>query len=51
MPVAGAAGGGDRLAPARLNAERGDLDYLCFETMAEATISAAQVRKRRDPEP
>ena len=30
-------------------ASRGDLDYLCFETMAEATISAAQVRKRRDP--
>ena len=27
----------------------GDLDYLCFETMAEATVSAAQVRKRRDP--
>lgn len=24
------------------------LDYLCFETMAEATISAAQVRKRID---
>ena len=28
---------------------RGDLDYLSFETMAEATISAAQVRKRREP--
>jgi hypothetical protein len=40
---------GDRIEPARWNAERGDLDYLCFETMAEATISAAQVRKRRDP--
>jgi hypothetical protein len=25
------------------------LDYLCFETMAEATVSAAQVRARRDP--
>ncbi|TDR85157.1 acyclic terpene utilization AtuA family protein [Enterovirga rhinocerotis] len=45
----GSAWWGDRLEPARLNAEEGDLDYLCFETMAEATISAAQVRKRRDP--
>lgn len=40
---------GDRIEPARLNAEKGDLDYLCFETMAEATVSAAQVRARRDP--
>ncbi len=46
----GSAWWGDRLEPARLNAEQGDLDYLCFETMAEATISAAQVRKRRDPD-
>lgn len=46
----GAAWWGDRLEPARLNAEQGDLDYLCFETMAEATVSAAQVRKRRDPD-
>jgi len=45
----GSAWWGDRVEPARLNAERGNLDYLCFETMAEATISAAQVRKRRDP--
>jgi hypothetical protein len=35
--------------PAVLNADKGDLDYLCFETMAEATVSAAQVRARRDP--
>jgi hypothetical protein len=46
---AGSAWWGDRVEPAVLNAERGDLDYLCFETMAEATISAAQVRARRDP--
>ena len=46
---AGSAWWGDRVEPARLNAEKGDLDYLCFETMAEATVSAAQVRKRRDP--
>jgi hypothetical protein len=46
---AGAAWWGDRIEPAILNAEKGDLDYLCFETMAEATVSAAQVRMRRDP--
>lgn len=45
----GAAWWGDRVEPAQLNAEHGDLDYLCFETMAEATVSAAQVRARRDP--
>ncbi|MCC7547769.1 MAG: DUF1446 domain-containing protein [Burkholderiales bacterium] len=45
----GSAWWGDRVEPAALNAEKGDLDYLCFETMAEATISAAQVRARRDP--
>lgn len=46
---AGSAWWGDRIEPAKQNADRGDLDYLCFETMAEATVSAAQVRKRRDP--
>jgi Acyclic terpene utilisation family protein AtuA len=46
----GSAWWGDRIEPARRNAEAGDLDYLCFETMAEATVSAAQVRKRRDLE-
>jgi len=46
---AGSAWWGDRIEPAALNAERGNLDYLSFETMAEATVSAAQVRKRRDP--
>ncbi len=45
----GSAWWGDRVEPARLNAEQGRLDYLCFETMAEATVSAAQVRARRDP--
>ena len=44
----GSAWWGDRIEPAALNAERGELDYLCFETMAEATVSAAQVRARRD---
>jgi hypothetical protein len=46
---AGSAWWGDRISPAALNAGKGELDYLCFETMAEATVSAAQVRKRRDP--
>ena len=46
---AGSAWWGDRIDPAALSATDGDLDYLCFETMAEATISTAQVRARRDP--
>jgi len=41
---------GDRISPAVDLAEKGDLDYLCFETMAEATVSTAQVRRRRDPD-
>lgn len=45
----GSAWWGDRIEPAVLNARKGKLDYLCFETMAEATISAAQVRARKDP--
>ncbi|MFA7504953.1 MAG: acyclic terpene utilization AtuA family protein [Burkholderiaceae bacterium] len=46
---AGSAWWGDRIEPAAASAERGELDYLVFETMAEATVSAAQVRARRDP--
>lgn len=46
---AGSAWWGDRVEPAALSAKKGKLDYLCFETMAEATVSAAQVRARRDP--
>jgi hypothetical protein len=38
----------DRIEPARRNAEHVDLDYLRFETMSEATISVAQVRRLRD---
>src|SRR5688572_24534204 len=45
----GSAWWGDRVSPARDLAERGELDYLLFETMAESTISAAQVRRRADP--
>jgi hypothetical protein len=46
---AGSAWWGDRVEPAQRIAEQGALDYLCFETMAEATVSAAQVRARKDP--
>jgi hypothetical protein len=47
---AGAAWMGDRIDPARLNAEKGGLDYLSFETMAELTVSLAQQQKRRNPD-
>jgi hypothetical protein len=40
---------GDRVDPARQIAETGNLDFLCFETMSEVTISSAQVTKRRNP--
>jgi hypothetical protein len=46
---AGSAWWGDRIEPAGALADHGRLDFLCFETMAEATVSAAQVRARRDP--
>lgn len=47
--ASGSAWWGDRISPAAEVAENGNLDYLCFETMAESTVSAAQVKKRRDP--
>jgi hypothetical protein len=46
---AGSAWWGDSIKPAQAIAEHGRLDYLCFETMAEVTVSTAQVRRRRDP--
>lgn len=39
----------DRIEPAVVSAKLGQLDFLCFETMAEATVSFAQARKRADP--
>ncbi|MHB1126648.1 MAG: acyclic terpene utilization AtuA family protein [Bacillota bacterium] len=45
-------GGGwerDRLEPAVDLAERGDIRYLCFDTLAERTLSFAQLRKLQDP--
>lgn len=45
----GAGFAGDRLdAPVDL-AERGKLDYLVLECLAERTIALAQLRRRRDP--
>ena len=43
-------GGATASSRPRSTPSRANLDYLCFETMAEATISAAQVRKRREPD-
>ncbi|MEE7462358.1 MULTISPECIES: acyclic terpene utilization AtuA family protein [Methylobacterium] len=47
---AGAGYAGDRIEPAVELAERGDLDYLVFECLAERTIALAQQAKLRDPE-
>lgn len=46
---AGAGYAGDRIEPAVELAERGALDYLVFECLAERTIALAQQAKRRDP--
>jgi hypothetical protein len=45
----GAGYAGDRIEPAVELAERGDIDYLVFECLAERTIALAQQEKRRDP--
>jgi hypothetical protein len=47
---AGAGYSGDRIEPAVELAERGGLDYLVFECLAERTIALAQQAKWRDPE-
>lgn len=46
----GAGFSGDRLEPAVVLAERGELDYLVLECLAERTIALAQKRKLQDPE-
>lgn len=46
---AGAGYSGDRIEPAVELAERGALDYLVFECLAERTIALAQQARRRDP--
>lgn len=45
----GAGFAGDRLEPALILAERGNLDYLILECLAERTIALAQLRRQHDP--
>ncbi len=46
----GAGYSGDRIDPAQALAERGELDALVFECLAERTIALAQLRRRHDPQ-
>lgn len=46
----GAGYAGDRIEPALELAEKGDIDYLVFECLAERTIALAQQAKMRDPD-
>lgn len=49
--IGGGAGySGDRIEPAADLAEKGDLDYLVFECLAERTIALAQQRRQKDPQ-
>ncbi|MCD7840683.1 MAG: DUF1446 domain-containing protein [Erysipelotrichaceae bacterium] len=45
----GAGYGGDRIEPAIDLINRGNLDYIIFECLAERTISLAQKQKQKDP--
>jgi hypothetical protein len=45
----GAGFSGDRLEPAVILVEKGELDYLVLECLAERTIALAQKRKTTDP--
>ena len=45
----GAGYSGDRIEPAVELAEKGELDYLVFECLAERTIALSQQAKMRDP--
>lgn len=47
---AGAGFSGDRIEPAVALAERGDLQYLAFECLAERTIALAVRERLRDPD-
>ncbi len=47
---AGASYAGDRIEPATELAERGQLDYLVYETLAERTIAMANALRMKDPE-
>ena len=45
----GAGFSGDRLDAAATLVERGDLDFIALECLAERTIALAQLRRRNDP--
>lgn len=45
----GAGYSGDRIEPAIELVEQGDIDYLCFECLAERTIALAQLEKSKSP--
>jgi hypothetical protein len=47
---AGAGYSGDRIEPAVELAEKGNIQYLVFECLAERTIALAQQRKQKDPD-
>jgi hypothetical protein len=47
---AGAGYAGDRIDPAVDLADRGELDYLVFECLAERTIALAQLAREDDPD-
>jgi hypothetical protein len=47
---AGAGYSGDRIEPAAELAEKGDLDYLIFECLAERTIAIGQQARLADPD-
>ena len=47
---AGAGTSDDRMTPALELAERGDIDYLVFECLAERTVSRENLARARDPE-
>ncbi|MTI58951.1 MAG: DUF1446 domain-containing protein [Firmicutes bacterium] len=46
---AGAGYGGDRIEPAVELVEKGNIDYLVYECLAERTIAIAQQAKMKDP--
>ena len=46
---AGAGYAGDRIPPALALAEKGQLDYLVFECLAERTIALAKLEKIQNP--
>src|SRR5829696_6015968 len=46
----GAGTSDDRLEPALELAEKGDIDYLVFECLAERTIARENLARSRDPE-